>query len=249
MFFFKKKEVVLDCFTARSDVYSYFPIQPASKLIPDWWKKLPTNYTTNGLDENPTMKGCAGFIDYYSEAISIPLWTDIAFRTIQANQSVQWLCSDRLTPVHSHDLIQIGDYLSNNRSKYIHVKITSPWMLSCKKDIKFLFSGNTWSFDNPQDVIIPVGAVNYKYQNSVNINMLLFFNNIQTFKLTAGIPLIHLFPITDKKIKLKTHLIGEEEYSKISALSHTNFFSKNYFKRKNIIKNVRKCPMSSIFKL
>lgn len=248
MFFFKRKEIVLDCFTSRSDVYTHFPMQNASKMTPDWWKKIPISYTTNGLDENPTLKGCAGFVDYYNEAISIPLWSDISLRTMQANKSIQWLCSDKLTQIHSHDLFQIGDYLSKNRSKYIHLKISTPWMLSCKTDIKFLFSGNTWCLDNPQDVIIPIGVSNFKYQNSVNINMLLFFNNIQTFKLSAGISLVHLFPITDKKIKLKTHLIGEEEYSKITYLTNTNFSTKNYFKRKNNTKNSSKCPISSILR-
>lgn len=246
MIFMKRKEIVLDCFTTRPDVYNYFPLQYGSKMLPDWWKKIPNSYTTNGLDENPTLKGCAGFIDFYTEAISIPLWTDISFKSTQSNKLVHWLSSDQITEVQFHHMFQLGDYLSNNRSKYIHMKIVSPWLFSCKKDIKFLFSGNTWSLDNPQDIVIPTGISNFKYQSSTNINMLLFFNNVQTFKLNAGIPLIHLFPITDKKIKLKMHLIREEEYSKISYLHNTNFFSKNYFRRKNKIKNLKKCPISTI---
>lgn len=249
MIFIKRKEIVLDCFTSRSDVYTYFPLQYGSKMLPDWWKKIPNSYTTNGLDENPTLKGCSGFLDFYTEAISVPLWSDISLRTTQSNMSVQWLCSDKLTQIHSHDLKQIGSYLANNRSKYIHLKITTPWMLSCKKDINFLFSGNTWALDNPQDLTIPTGISNFKYQNSININMLLFFNTIQTFKLNAGISLIHLFPITDKKIKLKMHLIGEEEYSKISYIANTNFFTKNYFRRKNKTKNLSKCPISTILNI
>jgi len=249
MIFIKRKEIVLDCFTTRSDVHTYFEIQPASKLMPDWWKKIPSNYTTNGLDENPTLKCCAGFIDYYSEAISIPLWTDISFKSTQSNKLVQWMSSDKTTEVQFHHMFQLGDYLSDSRSKYIHMKIVSHWLFSCKKDIKFLFSGNTWSLDNPQDIVIPTGISDFKYQCFTNINMLLFFNNVQTFKLNAGSSLIHLFPITDEKIKIKTHLIGEEEYSKISYLHGTNFFSKNYFRRKNKIKKLKKCPISTILNI
>lgn len=246
MFFFKRKEIVLDCFTTRPDVYTYFPIQPASKLIPDWWKKLPSNYTTNGLDQNPTLKGCVGFIDYHSTAITIPLWTDLSFKTTESNQHVEWLCADRTTLIQAHDIAQFGLYLKGN--KFIHLKIVSPWLFNCKEDIKFVFSGNNWSLLTPQDLIIPNGVTNFKYQNSVNINMLLFFRGNQILKLNANSPLIHIFPMTEKNIKLKTHLVGEEEYSKISQLYATNFFYKNYFRHKNLAKSTKRCPMSSILK-
>lgn len=246
MFFFKRKEIVLDCFTTRPDVYTYFPIQPASKLIPDWWKKLPSNYTTNGLDQNPTLKGCPGFIDYYSSAISIPLWADLSIKTTESNKSVEWLCADRNTQIQAHDLAQLGSYL--NRNKFIHLKIVTPWLLNCKEEIKFVFSGNNWCLDTPQDLVIPNGVTNFKYQNSVNINMLLFFRGNQILKLNANSPVINMFPMTEKKVKLKINLVSEEEYSKISQLFATNFFYKNYFRHKNLAKSTKRCPMSSILK-
>lgn len=246
MFFFKRKEIVLDCFTTRPDVYTYFPIQPASKLIPDWWKKLPSNYTTNGLNQNPTLKGCAGFIDYHSSAISIPLWTDFSVKTNESSKSAEWLCADRNTTVQAHDLAQFGSYL--NRNKFIHLKIVAPWLLSCKEEIKFVFSGNNWSLDTPQDLVIPNGVTNFKYQNSVNINMLLFFRGSQILKLNANSPLIHMFPMTEREVKIKINLVSEEEYSKISQLFATNFFYKNYFRHKNLAKVTKRCPMSSILK-
>lgn len=246
MFFFKRKEIVLDCFTTRPDVYTYFPIQPASKLIPDWWKKLPPSYTTNGLNQNPTLKGCAGFIDYHSSAISIPLWTDFSVKTNESSKSAEWLCADRNTTVHAHDLAQFGSYL--NRNKFIHLKIVAPWLLSCKEEIKFVFSGNNWSLDTPQDLVIPNGVTNFKYQNSVNINMLLFFRGSQILKLNANSPLIHMFPMTEREVKIKINLVSEEEYSKISQLFATNFFYKNYFRHKNLAKSTKRCPMSSILK-
>jgi hypothetical protein len=67
MFLFKKKKVVLDCFTYRSDVYSYFPIQKASSAMPNWWKKMPATFCPDptGLAEFPTMRSCSGFLSYY----------------------------------------------------------------------------------------------------------------------------------------------------------------------------------------
>ena len=47
MFLFKKKKVVLNCYTYRPDVYSYFPIERSSKHIPEWWKKLPNQVLLN----------------------------------------------------------------------------------------------------------------------------------------------------------------------------------------------------------
>ena len=55
-FFFKRKEIVLDCFTHRPDTYEYFPIEKSTKHFPQWWKDLkveiPDDYTIGQTMKN-----------------------------------------------------------------------------------------------------------------------------------------------------------------------------------------------------
>lgn len=254
MFLFKKKKVVLDCFTYRPDVFSYFPIKKASSLIPEWWKKLPATYPVDslGLAEFSTMRSCVGFLNYYNNAISIPLWTDTRIRTSVDDDTLHWHFTDGVTQAVPHDLKQKGDYLSDPMSLYTHLKIVSPWILSCKEDIQFVFSGNTWAINNPEQIIIPPGVVDYKYQSVTSINMLIRMNGLQIASLDAGSSLVHLFPMTEREVEIKTHFVDEKDFRNMENLGVNSFTTKSYFKHKHIRKEhekTGKCPVSGFFKV
>jgi hypothetical protein len=65
MFWRKNKPIILHCYTHRADVYNYFPLEKASKFIPNWFKKLPAP-SFLGLHENgegkavSNLKECVG---------------------------------------------------------------------------------------------------------------------------------------------------------------------------------------------
>ena len=74
-FWFKKKKVVLECFTDNDIAFNYAKIERMDKFFPEWWKKTK-KYSDKGI---PTIKGCVGFIDYYKKGITIPSWNRIKF--------------------------------------------------------------------------------------------------------------------------------------------------------------------------
>lgn len=254
MFLFKKKKVILDCFTYRPDVFSYFPIEKASASMPEWWKKMPATFLPDpiGLAEFSTMRSCAGFLGYYNNAISLPLWTDTRIRTDEKEDTLHWHFSDLITEAFPHDFRQKGDYLSNPMSRYAHLKIVSPWILNCKEDINFVFSGNTWALDNPEQIIIPPGVVSYRYQSVTNINMFIRMDNTQIASLSAGSSLVHIFPMTEREVEIKTHFVDEKDYKNMQNLGANNFTTKSYFKHRQIRKEhekTGKCPVSGFFKV
>ncbi|MEN9389820.1 MAG: hypothetical protein RLY61_904 [Candidatus Parcubacteria bacterium] len=254
MFLFKKKKVVLDCFTYRSDVYSYFPIQKASSAMPNWWKKMPATFCPDptGLAEFPTMRSCSGFLSYYNNAISLPLWTDTKIRTSVKDDIMHWHFSDGVTQATPHDLRQKGEYLTDPMAPYTHLKIVSPWIFHCKEDIQFVYSGNTWALNNPEQIIIPPGVVNYKYQSVSSINMFIRMNGTQIASIDAGTSLVHIFPMTEREVEIKTHIIEEKDFRNMENLGANNFTAKSYFKHKHLIQEhekTGKCPVSGFFKV
>ena len=63
----------------------------------------------------------------------------------------------------------------------------------------------------------------------------------QTVMLNHGIPLLHMVPLTERRIKIETHLITEEEYLvKASNVTHAVFNDGFSFARKVYNKNRKK---------
>ena len=252
MFLFKKKKLVLDCFTYRPDVYAYFPIERASKNMPEWWKNTPPTAAMDNINlvEIPTIKSCVGLINYYSNAISIPMWSDCKIVTSIERNEINWFFSDLKTNCVSHHHSQNGNYFHNSTSVYAHMKINSPWAFKCNEDIKFVFTGNTWAIDNPERIVIPPGVIDFKYQNSTNINMFVKIDDNSAI-FNANTSLVHVFPMTEREIDIRNHHVSEKEFDDILDMSRTNYFSKSYLKHRTHLKNKEKsskCPVSSLFK-
>ena len=192
----------------------------------------------------PTMKNCAGFIDFYKKSFTIPLWSDLIMRVgPKDNPTVYGNFADKTSSIEFHSEMQRGTYLPSN--EYLHGKILSPWKIKCKEEIKFLFHSSFYNMEKPERIIFPPGVVDYKYQNSTNIN--LFFKlqeEHQDFFIKNGQPLINIFPLTEKKIEIKIHMISNKEYDSmnIEYLSHIN----NYNESKKNKKKLEKCPFKNV---
>jgi hypothetical protein len=244
MFFFKTKKIVIDCFTDRPDVFNYFPIQHTSKFFPDWWKKLPNK--PENLSRN--MKSCLGFNNYFSKGITLSLWSDLSLIVTNIPQenrdSLGWLFSDSISTAELHSPLQFDNYL--NTQKYKHLKLMSPWLVKCKEDMNWVYTQNTWLFDEPDSVIIPPGIVDFKYQSSTNINLFMnleYLKNKKQLILESGMPIVNMIPMSDRNIEIKKHLITTQEFINIKKLSTRISFHNSYIKiKKNTKDNEKKCP-------
>jgi hypothetical protein len=223
IFQFPKKKIVLDCFTYNENILKTAPIVLAPKLIPDWWKKLPTSTYKNSFFPMGTMRNCSGMVEYYKKSVAIPLWSDLAMN-VNSEQGFIWQFSDRATEAHIHDISTEATGFLNN---WGHFKIISPWFLSCKEDINWVWSHPTYSFPENNDVITPPAIVNFKHQHATNLNMLINLSKQKTITLLQGQPMIHLTPMSDRKVEVVRHLISIEEYNrKYSSMDMISFYNK-----------------------
>jgi hypothetical protein len=212
MFIFtKRKAITVDCITARADVYNNFAIAPALKYTPDWWKSLPrptANLPTTGTN----MRRCAGFVDLYKRSFAFPMWNDLAF-TVAEDKTLYWQFADGISAVDFHPVEQRGGFAPS--TEYTHAKIVSPWQMKSKSDVEWMLAAPTYNQVGLTDYIVCPGVVNFKYQNSTNVNILVTNTTQRTFVIPHGHPLVHLVPLTERPINLRTELVTAEEFAKL----------------------------------
>jgi hypothetical protein len=242
-FFFKRKKIVVDCFTANHNAANLFPIDKSNKFYPDWWKKIPLKkeaIAKNGVKfDTHTIRACSGFIDLYSKSITIPLWSDLIIETNSFN--INWYFYDLDSSITNHPKSQ---YTSTDDEKlnFLHAKIISPWRFQEKTGVSFVFMEPFWNNrDCLGNYFTPPGVVEYKYNHSTEINIL-FPNKVSRIEMKAGSPMAHIIPLSDHEVIIKNHLITEEEFKfKFNVRRWTSKF--RYLKEKNILsKKEKKCP-------
>jgi len=243
--FFNKKEIVLNCYTHRADVYNYFPIQKAVKFVPDWFKKLPAprflGINKAGEEEVYTnLKECVGFINYFSKGFVLPLWSDFAVNLGQKGSlDYRWKFSDLQSHAETHGSISTGGaFLEED---YQHLKLASPWVFRCNENVEFLALEPEWYFEKLDGVHILNGFMEFKINPNTNIN--LYLKRAPEEKrifIESGTPLYHFVPLTERKIILKTHLVSQEEFNNIhDSAGRISFLHGFRKKKKNRQKN---CP-------
>jgi len=235
--FNKPKKITVDCFTAHAYSYELFPIEKATNFMPNWWKTLPGHFETEtdaGLViPQRTMKGCSGLTNLYRHGFIMPLWSDLVIETRGSDFAYQF--ADSASSVGFHPLDQLGEEFS----QYTHTKILSPWRVREKSGVNFMYIDTTWN--HPRDLmnqVTPPGLVEYKYQHTTNINMFLRKGAKYMFK--AGRPMAHFVPMSDAKVELKCHLVGDDEIAKVMHTLSFPFFMDGYAKAKNILNKKKK---------
>lgn len=237
--FFKRKKIVIDCFTTNPNAANIFPIDKSNKFYPEWWKKVPPTVqetAKNGIKfDTATIRSCSGFIDLYNQSITIPLWADLIIETTEFK--FNWVSPDSSFLITGHLTQQ---YASEDEIlNFYHAKIISPWRFEEKTGVSFVFMDPFW---NNRDYLgkyyTPPGIVEYKYNHSTEINIFAP-KHLSRIEIKAGSPMAHIIPMSDNEIIIKTHLINQEEYNKkYPANIWTN--KHRYLKEKHILE--KKCP-------
>jgi hypothetical protein len=252
---FKKKDIVLDCYTYVPWVYDHAKINYGNKYMPQWWKDTPSR-TKNGDD---TIRVCQGLIDYYKSGIVIPSWFEIDFHIKSKYNTKEnaytWEASNPAVNTDgSHSSDQWGLYSEDNGN---NLKFDSPWIFKTQELVQFTWTQPTWSMRDKVDQITVLPAVvDYKYQHWTNINWLVLNRDEpKDINIPSLTPMVIMHPMTDRNVIIKNHLISKEQWSRIGEGSEYMFLKGNkniYQSKKRIIDNVEKiegCPYMSKGKL
>jgi len=243
MFLFKKKKIILDCFTYNSSAYEYGKIERASKFYPDWWKNTPRELSKNSKSGTANIKTCTGLIENYQYGVMLPLWSDLNISINGVDKTCRWEFADGTSRIESHGPAQWDKYADPNTN--IHLKMLTPWMFKCKEDVPFMYMRPYWNYQPFSSISVPTGIINFKYQHSPNFNMFINSTLDAHIELKHGDPLAHMIPIDNREVTIHNHLIDDKEYNKIfTKLS----FDGNYNTVKKLMQEKEsKCPFHSLW--
>lgn len=239
IFLFKKKEIVLDCFTANEGVITTAPIVHAIKNTPKWWQDLPPyRMVKDVMYPTHTAKYCTGIVDYFAKSIVIPLWSDLMIKVNDAG-SYNWQFADMESTAVVHNT---ASQATGFMPTYGHIKLQTPWKFKTKEEISWVWSHPVYNFPNNNALVSLPAVVNYKWQATTSINMLISLDKPQDFFLKHGQSLIHITPMSDRKVKIVRHLVSKEEYERIGTASRISTFYNNYNTRKELAQKFSDCP-------
>lgn len=249
MFWIKKSEVTVDCFTNNPMVYHNYKIDRASKFFPEEIKQMP-NYVqlkknadreSTLMDDIPTIRLCTGIKDLFTTGFIIPSWSEFK---IEITKSGQISYVDKISAINNTELLQHHNRIQYGSGIYfdrVHVKLLAPWYLTEKSGVKFTWNMCDWHrTDNANDIRILSGMLDFKYQHQVNINA--FIRREATISYDAGDPLVHMIPVTDKKVNLKYHLVDDNKMYAMTknTMIETSYSNHRKLKAHDIIES--KCP-------
>lgn len=234
IFKFPKKKIVLDCFTSEIYAAEYAPVSYAIKHMPDWWKNLPSE--SPGSHE-VNMRNCAGMVDYYKKSVTIPLWTDLDIG-VNADQSINWQFSDRITQATHHRNTQYTGFLDG----FTHIKIESPWFFKSEKEIDWVWSHPVYNYSHHADTVSLPGITNFYHQHSTHINLLVRANKEKRVFIPQGQPMAILTPMSDRKVEVVRHLVSPEEISLLTKKSAAITFKAKYKKAVSRSEQFQDCP-------
>jgi hypothetical protein len=265
-FFFKKKDVILDCFTFVPHAYDYAKIDSALNHLPEWFKKTPKiGKDENGkeIPQNATIKNCVGLIDLYKRGIVIPAWFELDLKINSyldkeiETAAYTWEASNSfMTTNNSHNPDQFKGFAKEHGG---NIKISSPWAFRTKEEIHFTWTQPTWHHRDFLESLTNMPAVvEFKYNHGTEINY--FFENkehVQRIVIPPLTPLVMLHPLTERNVVIKNHLVSKEEYDRLHG-AHNFLFQRHggdstkfYQTKRRLVDRLEeqnkesKCPFSS----
>lgn len=239
LFKFIEKPITVDFFTYNAGAFHNAPIVKANKLMPEWLKSVNPIFDDEGYQIS-TIKNCNGFTDYFRNAVTIPMWSDLRL-SVGSEDDMSWKYkfADGFSRIETHPTEQRGQWL--DEKKYQHFKFVSPWAIVSNKSLKMHWTSPTWSMNKPEDMIVLPAVVDYAYSHSTNVNVVIpKTSEEKRIELLAGQPLVNLIPMTERKVIFKCHLISQEEFGNVVSHVGDGVYFRNTISRNR--NNPSRCP-------
>lgn len=235
MFWFcKPKPIDVYFYTAREDVFNFSKPTKAINFFPEWVKNLPASAfpedTSKKLLLDKTIRSCSGIADLYKAGFIFPLWSDLNVE-INPDKSFRYQFVDEKSTAgfHSRGQMEGAPFVDT----HVNIKLSNPWLVQASENIKFLLAPPTWNGIGYQDLIIPPGVVSaHTFAPHMNINILFGVKpNRVVYELFLGQPLLHVIPLTEKRINLHHCLVTEKELYKIEQKNPMFLMGRNRYRR------------------
>ena len=228
MFFNKNKKITVNFYTCFKG--NFENDKPTIKVdTPYWHKGLKTEVKSHDQNSNTdfeigSIKGCPGISNLVTEGIKIKSWEQLKIR-IHPDGRVQPLPLGNDyggQPFVQHPPEQYANLYPRNATAF---KLNNPWLMTCDDPIKFIFVESHYltNFFRENNLYIAPGFIDFKYQHSLNCHVIAPTEEKEYYdiEIPYHTPLYTLYPMTEKKVVIKHHLISQDEQANM-----TNTFPK-----------------------
>jgi hypothetical protein len=218
IFWFKKKKLVVDCFTWDEAAFKVYPVRKALPFYPDVIKKMPASVNMQDNQTNidvplATIKQCSGITGLYKHGAIIPFWTYYICQPKKYSEknSAFGLSAGGKQPVE-HPRVQYPGLFED----FVNVKITGIWNFVEPTGIKFIVMPTVYNLNNfNYNFIIPPAVSYFDLQSQCNLQLFVRKDS-PDFTILAGIPILQIIPLvdSDREVEYKNHLVDVNEFTR-----------------------------------
>jgi len=205
-------KTILTAYTENPLLAEVFAPKMAKSAMPSFYKTLQTKFkkreqndrVPNSLEYQNTIRTCFGIGEFNKQGFVLPLWCDYSLIVDRAGDTVGYAGAGS-NAASLHDARQSQGVLDS----FYSIKLHSPWVFRCNKDIKFIAVQNTYAV-NSEFYSVPPAVVDFYHQGATNIFVLI--NRNQESKeliLNAGLPLVRYIPLTEEPVELRVEVVPD----------------------------------------
>jgi hypothetical protein len=212
-----RKEKKLITFKHAPDNAFITPIVPASKTLPDWYKKASILKEGDPPFAAQHIKSCLPFFDAMTQGYIVPLWSDVHVRTDIDGETGQlgpiFTWKDENTVIEAHVPTQTegmpvmeGTKATGGRA----FKFANPWLIETPKGYSTLFVAPLNNC-NPNFQMISAIVATDSYMNQILFPFIWTGPEDYEGVITRGTPLIQLIPFKRDDFQHELRTFNEDD--------------------------------------
>ena len=237
-------------FTEYEGLEDVVPVVPATKHIPNWFKKTPHADKDFNL---PTIKNCPAIPDFFKNAYVLRMWCDVRFTVLLTEQdSIPFVEPNKLQKKYhceapdnsfkfeTHGDNQFLDHLSEDQKKdAVFVwKPISPWFVKTPPGYSVLQLPMIYDYNSDFEVMPGVIDSDHHCQ----MNPQLIQKKLGTIFIERGTPIAMYIPF--KRTKYNFECVYETpELKKHKLTNHWNTFTKFPGLKGGYKEKQKECPV------
>jgi len=222
-------------FKHASDNMFVAPVVPASKLLPEWYKKLEYRSSDIKPWESATIKACMPFFDVMVQGYIIPLWADLYASTVINEEGnpcpeFNWGGENILSPHGKNQTLGLP-MVEKSLGGGPAWKFLSPWLIETPKGYSTLFV-SPFNNVNPNFELVAAIVSTDCYKNVINFPFVWTGPADWEGIIPQGTPLVQVIPFKrdDFRHEISVGDMVDDALVKSSVKAIQNGFS-NVYKR------------------
>ena len=217
----RKNEIVF--FHNEPSIIDNFPIIESKNLKLQWVNKVKQdfeNLVKEGAKKDISfnhLSKCPGIFDLFKYGYVIPLHKDIQIRPRGMGFESTAV---ELTSFPNHFQVDTPSERSVNLiskppwAEEFIIKIDTGWHIIAPKGVKFIML--PIAYPDTFDFTATIGIINPALSTAINFQM--FWNGTEDTVITAGTPLGHLIPLSEKKFKMVQRIMNQRDLYWVNML-------------------------------